>query len=175
LIISTRDGRVRAAVKILGEGNRRQVDRRQAEVSVRFVDGMKRSLAKQSAKANRKDGKIAAGRVAKALRRLEVVLKNKDLEAFVRDRFPLSESELRQWREHCEAITRIKLPKPARRDGVEKQLAAAEAAFLLESHGLPLSVTRRGRFCRLAAVLFGDTRADLHHQCLDAKQARNRV
>ena len=66
------------------------------------------------------------------------------------------------------------LGKP-KRSAVAKRVAAEEAALLLERAGIPLALRRGGKFCRLAAVLYGDERADLFHHCAAVKKNRNRV
>jgi len=66
---------------------------------------------------------------------------------------------------------------------VRKNKAVAAAANILNIHGLPLTVTKKSDtrkgsvFCRLAAVLYGDKRADLSSRCRSYNEgkARNRV
>jgi len=72
-------------------------------------------------------------------------------------------------------------PKPSVASFRRKDDAVAAAAAILKSHGVPLTATRRSSikasvFCRVAAVLFGDPRASLYHQCRAfLTKARNRV
>lgn len=35
----------------------------------------------------------------------------------------------------------------------------------MHDHGLPIRAQREGKFCRLAAILYGDRKADLYKQC----------
>lgn len=64
---------------------------------------------------------------------------------------------------------------------VRKHSAAAMAAEILESHGLRPTATQKSHtkkasvFCRIAAVLYGDPRADLYHQCRGFIETRNKV
>jgi hypothetical protein len=61
-----------------------------------------------------------------------------------------------------------------------KNIAAAQAANLLDVHGLSLTATQRTAtqkpsvFCRVAAVLFGDKSENFYHQCRNIIKARNR-
>lgn len=66
-----------------------------------------------------------------------------------------------------------------KRDAYAKRMAALSAKYLCETFGIPLRTTRKTKantsasvFCRLAAVLFGDERADLQHYCLELVKAR---
>src|SRR6266567_6369923 len=109
--------------------------------------------------------KRAAGRVAAALRRLEAVLKDPDLEKYVRDSFPLDEIDFERWTTYCQKASETPLPKTWLRDPARRE-AAKQAARLLKQHDIPLRVTRRGKFCRLAALLYcGDEKADLFYDC----------
>jgi hypothetical protein len=62
-----------------------------------------------------------------------------------------------------------------------KHSAAAAAAKILENHGLRPTATQRtdtrkaSIFCRVAAVLYGDPRADLYHQCRVFIETRKRA
>jgi hypothetical protein len=71
--------------------------------------------------------------------------------------------------EHCVAVYEAGLKRPARKpkpSAFDKQLAAEAAVHLCDEFGIKPSATRTGPFCRLAAVLYGDERADLQKQCL---------
>jgi hypothetical protein len=164
-----RRARIGKALELIGRNRARRVE---VERSVRFIDGMKTHLAANHP-ANKK-AKTAASRVAGDLRKLVVDLKDRHLEAFVRDYF--AASELQSLRAHCEALAKFPHPPNRRGRGDDaKRLAAAEAAILLDRHGLPLTVGRGSLFCKLAAVLYGEARADFFHYCTSAKKARNGV
>ena len=60
-----------------------------------------------------------------------------------------------------------------RRDSFNKELAALVALQLMRKHVKPVSTTKHGAFCQLAALLFGDPTADLQYQCR-AALAKNR-
>lgn len=156
--------RATKAAEIIGKGNSQIA---QIELCVRFVDGMKEVLKRPHPN---KQSKKAARRYEKALGRVQVVIKDPHLDRFAREYFQLDEVE--QLRSYCRSLAKTKLEQPKPRDGIVKSIAASEAASLLERHGLPLKVSRRSRFCRLAAVLFGDRRANLYHHCAAVKKDR---
>jgi hypothetical protein len=54
-------------------------------------------------------------------------------------------------------------PKPS---AYPKQFAAEAALHLCDEFGVKLTKTKRGVFCRLAAVLHGDKDADLQKHCM---------
>jgi hypothetical protein len=67
-------------------------------------------------------------------------------------------------------------PKPAaieikrsrrKRTADDKRLAAELALRLCELHNIEPTTTKTGKFVKLAAVLYGDSGADLQHQCRD--------
>jgi hypothetical protein len=72
-------------------------------------------------------------------------------------------------------------PKPSADRFVRKHNAVAAAAAILESHGQRPTATQKSGtrkssvFCRVAAVLYGDTKARLYHQCRIFIKARNRA
>ena len=46
------------------------------------------------------------------------------------------------------------------------QVVCSRVAYqLMHDHGLPIRAQREGKFCRLAAILYGDRKADLYKQC----------
>ena len=60
-------------------------------------------------------------------------------------------------------------PKP---DAYEKRMAAEAGLRLCERFDVKPTTTKRGTFCRLAAVLYGDERADLQHHCREVLKRR---
>jgi hypothetical protein len=46
-----------------------------------------------------------------------------------------------------------------------KWFAARVAYQLMHDHGLAVRAERKGKFCKLAAILYGDPKVDLYHQC----------
>ena len=64
----------------------------------------------------------------------------------------------------CESWEKSKLGKP-KPNADEKRLAAEAALHLLKMHNIDPTTTKKGAFCKLAAVLYGDDKADLQHHC----------
>jgi hypothetical protein len=79
------------------------------------------------------------------------------------------------WRKRAHAAANTKLPRPSPYNPAKRH-AAIEAVRLLEKHGLPLNVTRNGKFCRLAPLLYSDEHIDLFHICrvVKAEQIQGR-
>ena len=57
-------------------------------------------------------------------------------------------------------------PKEPFKYVVHRKWFAARVAYqLMHDHGLPINAERKGKFCKLAAILYGEPKADLYHQC----------
>ena len=57
-------------------------------------------------------------------------------------------------------------PKDPFKYVVHRKWFAARVAFqLMHDQGLPTGAEREGKFCKLAAILYGDPKADLYNQC----------
>src|SRR5262245_27095189 len=70
--------------------------------------------------------------------------------------FPLTANELKRWAAQYTAASECPLtPKEFRAVNQAKYEAARCAAELLEKHGIALTLSRRSKFCTLAAVLSG--------------------
>jgi hypothetical protein len=113
-----------------------------------------------------KPAKRAAKRLALALRRVEVVLKDQNHDASVYMFFP--RTELLKWTARCEEIAETPSGKTKRKIAEAKRLAVSKARGLLFKHGASDAAddaTRGSRFCRLAALLYGDPNIELHNQC----------
>jgi hypothetical protein len=109
------------------------------------------------------------GKAAVALRRLKIAFKSEHLPCSVKAGFPMDELDFEVWRDRFEAAANKKLGRPDRTD-FGKRRAAEAAARLLQTHNLPVKASRRGKFCRLAALIYGDEKADLFRQCRAYKQ-----
>ncbi|HZN30465.1 MAG TPA: hypothetical protein VFB88_13995 [Xanthobacteraceae bacterium] len=150
----TPDEIVRRAVKIIGEpGCKKDVERALEEIEV-----WRHLFARRT-----KKGKIAAGRLAKALRRVDVALKSDDLFPLLRASY-LPDWKLAIWIDHCEALAEKSLGDDAGTGEIER-CAASKAYDLMQKYGKPVSTTKRSPFERLAAALSGDVTADFHHHC----------
>ncbi len=137
--------------------------------------------------------KKAAQKLAQALRRLVQALKSPDLADdvwFDPIDHHISEEEMRKFisgvrpldgidfgtlRRRAEAAAYKKLGQPKPRQ-LAKRLAAQRAAWLLLTvHGPPLAVTRKGRFDRLAATLYGHPNVSLFEHCRAVKGPQMRA
>jgi hypothetical protein len=121
-----------------------------------------------------KQQKQAANKVAVALRRLEDALKSEHVTLKENRCLPFDEIAIKFARERFEAAAKTKLGPPNRTD-LGKKRAALAAARLLQKHNLPVKVSRDGKFCRLAALLYGDEEADLFRHCRAYKNDPNRI
>jgi hypothetical protein len=123
-----------------------------------------------------KPAKLAADDLAKALRRVEVAMKNKNLDYEVQLFFPLS--EVLKWKSKCEALAKTP-PKRHRQKGAQEKKLAISAAYGLMIKYATLrereDTAEGSRFCKLAALLYGKPDVDLHLQCKAAVcEARKR-
>jgi hypothetical protein len=162
--------------------------------AIHKMDSYRRYLApgrpSDRSKPFTKADKKKAESIASAFRRFETILNRRPDRRYVDrvlllrlpgfeefDEFLEWKARLPQWRQHFEEIAEWPLgqPKPSAERFALRRRAAALAAELLDSHGRPVTVTRmKSSFCRLAAVLFGDKRADLYPQCRAIREERNR-
>ena len=68
---------------------------------------------------------------------------------------PLDGIDFERLRRRPEAAAYKKLGQPKREEPAKRNAAHKAAMLLLMVHGPPLAVTRKGRFDRLAATLYG--------------------
>ena len=131
--------------------------------------------------------KKAAQKLAQALRRLEQALKSPDLaddvwfgpldrhtsDEEMRKRIsgvrPLDGIDFETLRRRAEAAAYKKLGQPKPRELAKRAAAHTAAHLLLSIHGPPLHVTRKGRFDRLAATLYGQPNISLFEHCRAVK------
>ena len=140
--------------------------------SLRLFTSIGMMITKDSART--KQGKLAAGRLAAALRRLRAVLADPHLDgvvaaAAVTRHFSLE--EIADAVSYCEELQRVPSGKLTRKDAAAKRAAVHCARALLTKYNEREAdnATRGSAFCKLAALLYGgDLAADLHHQCAAA-------
>jgi hypothetical protein len=108
----------------------------------------------------------------KVARQLAIVLKrigNALPELFNDPDFPVRgfpKAELLKWRPILEEIGDSRPRKRPQMNALKKRLAVAEAHQLLRKYSSTrVTATKGGKFCRLAALLYGDPKADLINQC----------
>jgi hypothetical protein len=150
----TRDEMVRRAVKIIGQ----PACNKDVEQALEEIEEWRDLYARRT-----KKGKIAAGRLAKALRRVDVALKSDDLFPLLRMSY-LPDWKLAIWINTCEAIAEKSLDSDAG-TGETERCVASKAYDLMRKYGKPVSTTKGSPFERLAAVLSGDAAANFHHYC----------
>jgi hypothetical protein len=173
--------RVLQAIEIIGPGARKAKVELEVVSCSNFVERLK-NLKKSGTNVRRlntgvvrqktgghlgvmtKQQKKAAGNLAKALYHLEMALNNPDLVSNLVLDFPMDKDDFETWWKRAKAAATTKLPYTGRLN-LAKQHAVEAAASLLKAHGLPISGTRKGQFCRLAAVLYGNSRINLYHYC----------
>ena len=156
--------RLRKAVKILGEHRRADV-----EAALWGLPGFPRVLGligqqamwKRVRSQGAKQQKRFAKQYSAALRNvITLTEKARDL------RIPPSRKFIEQLKSRvaiCDIWEKSKsIPRPHADD---KRLAACMALRLLKKEGQSPTTTKTRTFCRLAAVLYGDEAADLHHHC----------
>jgi hypothetical protein len=78
------------------------------------------------------------------------------------------------WSKHFAQVGKAKIPRKNLKD--HAKLLAAKAAFdLLEKQKLEAPLTRKGRWCRLAAILYGEPTTDFFHHCREVKRGLRTV
>jgi hypothetical protein len=199
--VATTDRRVAKVVEIIGRDTAR-ID--EIERAIQSVDWDQQVL-QWPPRPNTKRDQLIARRYGRAFARLEKQLKRDDdakvLERVIfhdGKEFDDWLAQLKEWREcfevfggkptfagslfnHEDLTRRLGRPKPSAWRFRRKHQAVAAAASLLESHGLRLTATRKSSstkasvFCRVAAALSGDPRADLYHQCRAFLKTRSRA
>jgi hypothetical protein len=65
----------------------------------------------------------------------------------------------------CRDVATATSGPPKRADGVRKRFALHQAYHLLNDRNRPCLASRNGDWCRLAAILYGNPKADMLSQC----------
>jgi hypothetical protein len=129
--------------------------------------GMKRFADKSKTK----EGKVAIGRLAKVLRRLEIVLKDENLDGVVAAAAVtrhISPEQIADGIDCCKEIQKARTTGPlVRKDAEAKRRAVHCAHALLTKYNKREAgkATAGSPFCKLAALLYGKPEVDLHNQC----------
>jgi hypothetical protein len=74
----------------------------------------------------------------------------------------------------CEKWEETNLKKEQKPSADDMRIAARAALFLCEKYGINLAITQGGRFCRLAAFLYGDPAVHFRPHCKWARDERNK-
>jgi hypothetical protein len=116
----------------------------------------------------RKSTKVALRNALAALSRLKEAYAQLPDE-YVRARaLDINSINWHQLRKHATAFEQDLNAKPKypSKYVVHRKWFAARVAFqLMHDLGLPTGAEREGKFCKLAAILYGDPKADLYNQC----------
>jgi hypothetical protein len=121
-----------------------------------------------------KADKGKARQIARALRRVDDLVRDFNKRDFPLNRFPFD--ELTKWKKVFTKMAGTPSRKTTRQNALKKRLAVAEAYQLLKKYGSErVTATKSGKFCRLAALLYGDPKADLINQCRAYKRAPTRT
>jgi hypothetical protein len=121
-----------------------------------------------------KDQKKAAQQVAAALRKLKGSLKR--CASILVGGFPLDDYDFEKWIKRADEAGTAEIPKQNPKDQASLYAARAALAFLRD-YRLPTPLTNKGRWCRLAAILYGEPDAHFLHHCrrvADLDRAANR-
>jgi len=167
---------VDAAVKIIGKGIARRAD---VQAIVEKMSKMC-ELSKRTRSSVSKNQKQFARRYSLALRKVIAMTRHAPADLRLQSGLPVSAPQLgidREWFDHeyflrhlkllnliCESWEKSMLGKP-KPDAHEKRLAADAARHLLKAHNIDPTTSKKGTFCTLAAVLYGDKSAGLQHHC----------
>ncbi len=147
---------------------RRDFEERVAEIQLMFANA---DAIRPPNKATRK----ATERLADALHRIEVVLKNENLPIDVKLLFPLD--QIRKWRERCDDPSKSRTAKKSKpwlnELRAEKKRQAVMCAYVLIRKygklGAAEDANRGSNFCKLAALICdypnAATNTDLSNQC----------
>jgi hypothetical protein len=158
------DDKINEALKIIRPGARSAECREDIDtwlIESDYEFGQKRATSYWRTKP----AKRSARRLAEVLRRVEHVLNDERLDAEILLSFP--RDDIKAWRRRCEELAAAPSQKAPKRLEAEKKRRAVIAALNLISRydGSPVSAKAGSKFCRLAAVMYGETSVDLHNQC----------
>jgi hypothetical protein len=162
--------RIREAKKILGISDCDENEIKKSLLNTLFRDQYVKRRVGSALKPENKKQKQALERVRKSLSRLIVTLQDDNLLHHVRNRMKVD--KLREHLQLVDKLARLRLPTPRRRSHLQRE-AVRQSAYLLELHNIPRTTSRQGKFCRLAAVLYGDRIADLFEHCRACRRQRS--
>jgi hypothetical protein len=116
-----------------------------------------------------KQGKKAAGRVARALRVARIALKDDRLDVALKAYLTrkISPKTLQALEHLCEKLAQARSGKLPRKVAEMKRLAVTAALALMERYckGEAANTAKGSPLCMLAALLFGEPDTDLQSQC----------
>ena len=116
----------------------------------------------------RKSTKVALRKALAALRRLKEAyaqLPDEYVRTRALDVYAIDWDQLRKHATAFEQDLNTKPKDPFKYVVHRKWFVARVTYQLMIDHGLPTGAEREGKFCKLAAILYGDPKADLYNQC----------
>ena len=154
---------VHRAVALIGPDEHRRTECVNAvHVALSMVGGHAKDLQRHSQRRG-KPGKPAAERLRKALKDLQRAIGDPNLSDELRQ--IISPHDLARGIEHVNA-TRIKADEKRYPYKASVKNMAAELAYgLLRQFNRKISITKGSVFCKLAALLYGEPRANLQWTC----------
>src|SRR5262249_36510496 len=78
--------------------------------------------------------------------------------------------KISDWIRQCDKLAKTPSGQP-KKSSDPKLRAAKEALYLMHKYGAHVATTKGSNFCRLAAILYGDEKADMQHWCRRALKA----
>jgi hypothetical protein len=125
-----------------------------------------------------KSGKQAVGRLAMALRRVEVVLKDEKLGGIYPGLFTrfISPDRLHELVQYYETVARKPSGAIPRQTAQAKRLAIAQARSLMTTYSASEADNGKkgSRLCKLASLLYGKPELDLSNQCKAALREKRK-
>jgi hypothetical protein len=153
-------------------------------VALLMVGGTAKDMQRASQRKG-KPGKRAAERLHKALEDLQRALQDPNLpldlfqigSAVPGTAFPhgISLYDLARWIEHVNEARTKADKKRYPYKALKKMTAAEEAHHLLQQFNKKVSAKKGSAFCRLAALLYGQPRANLQWRCREILSSKSKV
>lgn len=153
--------RVTEVVCIVGEDRRDNV-----EGVVAYLIEMQNAAADARTRKSKFHNMRLAKQFATALRRMTAVADKNPLRDELRPHLDFVKGVSAAWT-HMAEMEPVR-PRP---NAYAKALAADVALVVCQQCGIEPTITVGGKFFRIAAALYGDTRADLSHHCRAALRA----
>ena len=182
----TQEQRVKRALQILNAHGDKRVELH-VRLGIGFIERKKNTKSSGRYGTLTKEQKKAAKQAFLALRKLEIALASKDLAHNLR--LPLDEDPLfvwapdenlsfAEWRKRLKGAANKPLGKPTPSKPARKYAAEAAAKLWKIAFGpeRPMRTTRSGKFCQLAAALYGDeVPTAMSNYCRELLNGRRRL
>jgi hypothetical protein len=162
------DPTIKLAVRILGAGAQEDIEKAIERLSYESEFSLR----------NSKKGKVAARRLADALKKVERAAKDDNLWYALKPDWFITHDKLLRWIEICNVTADRPLDRHHQnyngefRPGAYEKKAAELAYELLQKYERPISATKESQFEKLAAALAGRPKANFHHYCRSVLSAK---